>query len=102
MQRRHATVGRTRTVLTREPLTRGHVGPDSAVMACHPTPHGWRPPQDAHLWRHAWLCGLGCCGDWCRRTAAWRLGLPLSGSPQEAAAEEIEVCPPKHLTFQHF
>jgi hypothetical protein len=34
--------------------------------------------------------------------AAWRLGLPLSGSPQEAVAEQIEVGPPKHLTFQHF
>src|SRR5215475_4506962 len=108
MQRRHATSGGTRTALTREPPTRGNVGPDRAVMACHPTLYGWCLPQDTchhapcHRWRHAWLGGLGFCGDRCQGTAVWHLGLPLSGSLQEAAAEQIEVCPPKHLTFQHF
>src|ERR671933_1204965 len=82
-------------------------GPASAAMAYYPTLHGWCPPQDARphapcpRWRHVWLCGLGFCGDRCRRTATWRLGLPLSGSPQEATAEQIEVGPPKHLTFQY-
>src|SRR5207245_9222008 len=38
-----------------------------------------------------------------RRTWAYeRPGLPLAGSPQEAAAQEIEACPAKHLAFQHF
>jgi len=108
MQRIRTTSGRTRTALTREPPTRGHVGPDSAVMAWHPTPHGWCPPQDArphapcHLWRYAGLCGLGCCGSRCRRTAAWRLGLPRAGSQQGAAAEQIEARPPKYLPVHHF
>jgi hypothetical protein len=36
-----------------------------------------------------------------RRTWVYRPGLPLAGSPQEAAAEQIKVRPAKHVAFQH-
>ncbi len=43
----------------------------------------------------------GYCVDLGRHTWAGRLGLPLAGSPHEAAAEEIEARAAKHLAFQH-
>ena len=49
----------------------------------------------------------GHCVDLYRCTSASRLGLllspglPLSGSEQEAPAEQIEACPAKHLALQH-
>ena len=106
MQRIHATSGRTRTVLTREPLTRGTCRPGQCSHGLSPhaawraSPSGRSPHAPSS--RRTWLCGRGCCVDRCRRTLAWRLGLALAGGPQEAAAEEIEARPAKHLALQHF
>src|SRR4030095_3624274 len=47
------------------------------------------------------LCVLRGCTGWGGLTLPWSLGLSCTGSPQEAAAEEIEMCPTKHLAFQH-
>src|SRR3989442_4693457 len=56
-----------------------------------------------HLWRCTCLRSLGFCVPLGRRTwAYYRPGLPLAGSPQEAAAQEIEACPAKLLAFHHF
>ena len=41
------------------------------------------------------------CVDLGRHTWACRLSLPLAGSPDEAAAEQIEARAAKHLAFQH-
>ena len=54
-----------------------------------------------HLWRCPCLHSLGFCVHLGQRTWAYCLSLPLTGSPQEAAAQEIEVCPAKHLAFHH-
>jgi hypothetical protein len=54
------------------------------------------------LRRHVWLCGLGFCVGQCWRPLAWRLGLVLAAGPHEAAAQEIEARPAKHLAFQQF
>jgi hypothetical protein len=34
-----------------------------------------------------------------RDRLAWSLGLPRMWSQHEAAGQEIEVCPAKHVTF---
>jgi hypothetical protein len=81
-------------------------GPDGAARARGPTPHGGRPPKDARhaasprLWWPAWLRGLGGGLRW--RSRAGGLCLPIAWGPHEAAAEEIEACPAKHLAFEHF
>ena len=47
--------------------------------------------------------GLGRRWLWVGRCwLPWAGGLGPTWRPQEAAAEEIEVCPAKHLAFQHF
>src|SRR5262249_44175328 len=55
----------------------------------------------AAVWT-VWLRSLGCCVGLCRRTLVWSLCPPLSGSQQEATAEQREACAPKHLAFHHF
>jgi hypothetical protein len=37
-----------------------------------------------------------------QRPWAYRLGLPLAGGQQKAAAQQIEARPAKHLAFEHF
>jgi hypothetical protein len=61
--------------------------------------HACTPP--ASVWTVR-LRVLGDCTGRCRLTLAWSLGLAFTGDPQEAAAEEIEVCPAKHVPRQHF
>src|SRR6266446_3563368 len=95
----HVTWERRGAAFTREPPPRGARGPG---WRCD----GPRPPQDArhhapsHLWWPAWRRGLDVGLG--RRTWAGRLGRPIPWDPHEAAAEEIEVCPAKHLALQHF
>jgi hypothetical protein len=55
-----------------------------------------------HRWRCTCLRSLSACVHLGRHTWAYRPGLPLAGSPQEATAEQIEAGPAKHLAFQHF
>ena len=54
-----------------------------------PTSGGALGYAAAAAWTWAGVCGRD-------------LGLSLTGRPQEAAAEEIEARPAKHLAFQHF
>src|SRR6266436_1533001 len=88
----------SQVLLLRASLSHAHnVGPDSAAMPCHPTPHGGRLPQAARhhasscRWQPAWLRGLG-----------GGLGRPIAWGPHETAAEEIEARPAKHLALEHF
>src|SRR5882672_11904 len=88
----------SQALLSRASLSHAHnVGPDSAAMPCHPTPHGGRLPQAARhhapscRWQPAWLCGLG-----------GGLGRPIAWGPHETAAEEIEARPATHLALEHF
>ena len=57
---------------------------------------------ERHCRRGTCLCSLSACVHLGRHTWVYRPGRPLAGSPQEAAAEQIEVCPAKHLAFHHF
>src|SRR5712692_3223829 len=92
---------------SRERLPHGHNGgPDGAAKARAPTSHGGRPPKDARhyassrLWWPAWLRGLGVGRR--RRSRVGGLCRPIVWGPHEAAAEEIETRPAKHLALQHF
>src|SRR5215813_10892337 len=105
----YISTGETRTA-NRERLPRVHastVPADQRRAAPHPMPRcapGILTRADtptAAVWTVR-LRGLGCGVGLCRRTLVWSLCLPLAGSPQEAVAEQIEVRPPKHLTFHHF
>src|SRR5262245_59698150 len=53
------------------------------------------------LWRCPCLHNLGFYVHLGWRTWACCLRWSLTGSPHEAAAQEIEVCPAKHLAFHH-
>ena len=62
---------------------------------------GRRREDDAPAGRTGGLRGLRGGLRLDQRLWPDNLGLPLPGRPQEAAAEEIEVCPAKHLALQH-
>src|SRR5262249_849958 len=47
------------------------------------------------------LRGLGCCGGLCRLTLVWSLCRSLSRGEHEAATEESQARPAKHLAFHH-
>jgi hypothetical protein len=59
-------------------------------MLGEPCPPGW----------NAWLRGCGVLLGRCMRAGSQ--GMPLAGGQHEAAAEQIELRPAKHVALQHF